>query len=221
MKLIATDQGRILQLMVMEELRPVSGFHVPSLVEAIKARYQFAQFPLNYSQDVTKGVEFKGGLLYEGEETITIEEMGLYNDGIIIASRNTHYADTILNDLMNWATTNFKLRELITPYRKTYTSLVVVEFDKPIDSAIRSFSAISDLSSEMLKKSYNHEVMFNVQNLSFNSDPTTLPPYTNTQFAIERRLDVSYASNRFYSTAPLTTDMHLDWLAAVESLLGE
>src|SRR5215471_10848941 len=100
MKIIATDTGRVVQLIVMEEVRPPSGVYIPALYQAIGDRYGFVAKPQDPQAAITSGAKFNHGRLITPNKTYVISENGVYNDGIIVDATNTDDAEIILEDLM-------------------------------------------------------------------------------------------------------------------------
>jgi hypothetical protein len=135
MKLISTEFGQSFQQYVIEELRPLSGgLYFPGLIAAVAERYKFATVP-TVSDVAQQGARFAEGFLPVNVKIIAIRQLGIYNDGIIIAAWNTDDSDIVLKDVVSWATEMFKLREPITRYPIEYLSSVVVEFDVTVERA--------------------------------------------------------------------------------------
>lgn len=218
MELIATDQGRVLQLFVMEEMRPPSGVYPPDLFHAIAERYGFIGQPTNLIEAATTGAKFQRGHFQIDAKDINIKELGIYNDGIIVDCFNTDDADAVLDELMVWIKLKFELREVITKKQRTYTSVVVIEFDEPIDFMLQGFTKIRDIYASALRDTYGWDLEVNLLRLGISADPSTVPPLTNTQFFVERRIGIPYSQNRYYSGAPFRTAEHLKFLKSFEKV---
>jgi hypothetical protein len=217
MNLIASETGRVLQLIIMEEIRPASGLYMPTLYQQLADRYAFVGRPQNYAEAIVNGAKFQHGRLTTPTKTIEIKEIGVYNDGIIADAVNTDDAEFVMQDFSAWATTTFSLRERRTIIPKIFTSTVTVEFDGSLESALKGFGEITNLVSDALSRSYGwHNLDISLLRLAVNADPQTVPHLRNTQFLIERRLQRPYSENRYFCTSPLRTKDHIALLEMIE-----
>lgn len=205
MKIITTEGGRILDLVPTEEFRPQQGLYLPDFIHAIAARYSFVLAPTDLVEAAKSGAKFKSGKFNLGGKSVSVKELALYNDGVICEATNTHTADLILDDFITWSTEAFKLQERKSPVRRTYTSALVCSFEKTVKSGLGKLSQVCDLLSKSLKNAYGWEYHYNLNRLAFNVDPGSIPHLRGTNFVIERRVQVPYSDNRYYSVAPLTT----------------
>ena len=95
------------------------------------------------------------------EQIISIRQLGIYNDGMIVVGWNTDEFDLIIEEVMTWATQTFRLREPITRTRRVYISSVVVEFDFPIERAFHTLSEFIRIYEAALKSAYDWEFPMN------------------------------------------------------------
>jgi hypothetical protein len=219
MKQITSEAGQVLQLFHPDEIEPSEGVYLPALLNTIIARYEFVSVPPDLRGDLTKGIKLRIGHIGIGGRDIAVQEMNLYNDGVLITAKTTTDADLVTDDFLEWIRRTFKLvSEMRKP--RSYVSTVVVEFDISLDSAIRSFERISKIFSDALTGAYHVPAAIQLSRLGFAADPETVPHLFNTQFAIERRTRVSYESNRYHCTAPLRTELHLECLQGLEAALA-
>jgi hypothetical protein len=216
MNIIATETGRVLQLVVMEEIRPLSGLYMPSFYQQLAERYAFVGQPQNYVEAITNGAKFQHGRLITPSKTMVIKEIGIFNDGIIVDATNTDDAEYITDDLMNWSFTafSFRPRKIIIP--PIFSSVVTIEFDYDIERALKGLGAITTRLNAALNNAYGWDHDIRLLRLGINADPQAIPPLRNTQFFIERRLGRPYGENRYQSGAPLRTEDHLGLLTAIE-----
>jgi hypothetical protein len=217
MNLVSTETGRVLQLVVMEEIRPLSGLYMPTLYQELADRYAFAARPQNYAEAIANGAKFQHGLLITQDREIEIKEIGVYNDGLIVDARNTEDAEFILQDFAAWAVATFALRERKTIIPKIFTSSITVEFNGTLESALKGVETITKHVSNAFAQAYDwHDININLMRLAVNADPQTVPHLRNTQFLIERRLQRPYTENRYLCTAPLRTEDHIALLEKIE-----
>ena len=219
MRIIATDTGRVVQLVVMEEIRPTSGIYMPALYQAVSDRYAFVARPQDLHVAIASGAKFNHGRLITPNKTITISDIGIYNDGIIVDSLNTDDAEIILEDFILWTKNILGLRDTITQIPRTYSSLVTVEFERPIESALRGVEIFTGSLNAALKNAYGWDLETNILRFGVNADPQSVPPLRNTHFFLERRISRPYSENRYQSGAPLRTEEHLALLQTIETNL--
>jgi hypothetical protein len=215
-KLISNEFGQVLQLIVMDEVRPPSGVYVPDVYEEIQKRYQFAVKPTDIVEAQKSGAKFQIGKLETKKGNLQIGELGIYNDGLVVNARDTKSAEAMTDDFLDWAIKQFDLRAPQTKIPRQYASSVVVEFDRATDRIIRSFEQISKAYSAVLKELYGWEHELHLTRFSFGIDPRNLPPQRNSLFFIERRTQQPYAGNRWFAGAPIKTETLLSLLETVE-----
>lgn len=219
MKLISTEFGQSFQQYRMEELRPFSGIYLPGLIAAIAERYSFGAVP-SLNDAVQQGARFREGRFAVGNTLIAIKELGVYNDGILVAAWNTDDADAIVDDITSWSLQTLKLREpIFTPVRRHVSSLVV-EFDFTIDRAFTVFAELITEYQEVLKRTYDWEFPVQGLRIAFAADHTMMPQHTSADFLIERRAGVPFSENRYFSSVPLGTRTHLELLKTFERVLA-
>lgn len=217
MNLIATDTGRVLQLIVMEEVLPLSGLYMPAMYQQLAERYAFVGRPQDYGDAIAKGAKFQHGRLITPNKTIVIKEISVFNDGLIIDTYNTDEAEYITEDVLEWARTAFAFRERRTLIPRLFTSVITVEFDDAIEPALKGLTTIAKRMSDAYNRAYSHEIDMHLLRLSFQADPLLLPPFRNTQFFIERRIQRPYSENRYQCGAPLRTEDHIELLKTIEA----
>jgi hypothetical protein len=216
MKIVTIDGGRVLDLVPLEELRPSAGVYLPDFISAVATRYSFANVPTDLGEAIKSGAKFDTGKFMFNGNPISIKELGIYSDGLICEAHGTHFADLILDDLLQWATDKFKLKERLAPIHRTYTSGLVCIFDKSVESGLGKLTTICDLLSKACNDLYGWKYKYNLNRLAFNVDPTEIPHLRSTNFILERRLQVPYSENRYFSIAPLKTEAHIELLETIE-----
>jgi hypothetical protein len=219
MKLIATEGGRVLDLVPLEELRPPNGIYIPDFIQKLYARYGFSSPSPSLADAVATGVKFEHGKFDIDGTTHVIKELSIYSDGLIGDCFNTHIADLLLDDFLTWGTETYKFRPRQTPLRRTYTSAIIVQFEKLVEPALGKLARLTTVLSNSLKSAYGWNYQYNLVRLNFQVDPTTIPALRSTQFFIERKLGAPYEENRYYSVAPFRTEEHIRILEAVETEL--
>lgn len=188
MKFISIEQGRVLDLVPLDEIRPNFGIYLTEFVTAINERYGFVSWPNDLSEAVSAGAKFQHGrFIVDGTQAV-IKELGVYSDGIIVDTFSTHISDLVLDDLLNFAKDKFALRERATPARRIYTNVAVVEFERNVERGLGKLATIGNLLAESLRSAYGWDYEYNVHRIAFSVDPLGIPQFRNTQFFIERRI---------------------------------
>ena len=150
---------------------------------------------------------------------ISIENLDIYNDGIVATGRDTTDAEVVLEDAIEWGFETFGLRRPRTILPRTYTSWIVVDFDEPIGLLFAKYDEIRRQIAKSFKDAYGQMLDFQMQRVAFNVDPQTVPQYTQTDFTIDRRGGAAYSLNRFFCLAPLKTEAHVALLERIEGTL--
>jgi hypothetical protein len=212
MQLISSQSGQSLQLVAMDEVRPLSGgVFLPDSSAAIIQRYRFMGTPEKLSPG--QPIKFQTGVL--PDSSITIEELGVFSDGFIVTAITTDDADIALDDFLAWITEQFKLREPTTIIPRTYQSTIVVSLAGPLDRFINNFQKAGDV----LSKSFGALSPLNVTRLTIGPQPPGQYPFQTT-WNIEARIGQPFVPNRYMSTAPLPTSAHVALLTELETIMG-
>jgi hypothetical protein len=223
MKLINTEFGQTIHLVVMDEIRPPSGIYLPDFIEAIRIRYRFLGWPPNINELIAAGgygAKFQAGVAQIGDKQIPINELSLWNDGFIASARNTSDSNIVLDEFITWTTDQFGFEEPITPPKRLHSSSVIVEFEKSIDNFIRDFAIISSIVADAVNIQKKSSHVFNVFRIAISADQTETKPLLPPTFSIEQRAGHSPKDRRYFSNAPLTTDTHLALLESIERYLS-
>jgi len=215
MKTIAIEQARVLNLIPIEEIRPLSGLYLPDFIRATAERYGFASIPKDVATALSDGMKFEHGRIGLIGDFVVVKQLAIYNDGIIVDTHNTELSDAVLDDFFKWAIGAFNVREPRSSAARTYASVIIYETEATFDIVPR----IANLISRYLRSAYNWDYKCDLHRIDFQVDPTTIPHLRNTQFFIERRALTPFSKNRYYSGAPLKTKEHVSLLEAIESEL--
>jgi hypothetical protein len=99
MKLIATEGGRVLDLVPVEEIRPSGGLYIPDVIKKINERYEFASVPQNLAEASKSGAKFEHGKIEIGGAVQVVKELSIYSDGLISDCFDTHAANSATPNL--------------------------------------------------------------------------------------------------------------------------
>jgi|GEM_PF-2977938 len=232
MEIIAYPQAREILLVRTEQILPPGGLYVPDLFAAIALRYEFQTAPQgNTSIDqLLDGAKFVTGKLEladrdEAPFEVPIQELTVYNNGLVAIAHKSEDAQAFLNDLFSWGELMFGLRPPIPSEswkNRLCASQIVVQFEQSVDDLLSKFQSITKLIEAQMRLLYpTIGSPLYLKNLTIDYDKATVPSNLDTLvgFFIERRVGVPFADNVIFSQAPLPTDQHSEYLTDLEILL--
>ncbi|HLG14951.1 MAG TPA: hypothetical protein VJH03_10680 [Blastocatellia bacterium] len=229
MKLISTLLGRVIFSVPVDEMLPQGGVHLPDVLPMLTERYGFLTSP-SLSDSLGKvreqGMRFETGKFRrdDGEDRV-VQDLTVWNEGIVASTSTTEDAEELLNDFLTWGRDTLRFRltpEMVT--MKLFLSQVVVEFERPISLALRSFEAISGSMNDALRSTYQTELpAIELSLVHFDYDREIAPSAFAqlSRFGIERRGGHPYTDSVFFCQAPLPTREHLRVLEEMEALLTD
>jgi hypothetical protein len=178
------------------------------------ARYSFAKFPK--LEDLGADHQTFGVGKFKDFQ---IEELRIYNDGIIVGSRsNSAFIDEFIDDLFSWAEKELGMVPMITSKpEKYYESSIVVKSRNDLTKVMGLNAEICSGLNKKLASKYI-ATPFQPSGLVLNCEPFEqgggkCKPF---RFLVERRIGFPFGENVFFSQAPLTTDDHLAFLGDLE-----
>ena len=206
MKLSSIELSRVLGFIDLNDLTPRGTVALTRIVPGLVEKMRFTAFPTSLDQfDETKGVEFKDGL-WDG---IPIQKMTVYNNGIMMDTRNgTDSSLRIINELLAWSAHEFALTVPTGGVQKfrflnqfTFISDILPKFGglpvrRLAENVSRSLQGITG-------KSRHYEVIRIDCDFDRFEEKAPIAPFT-----IQRRVTASFEEGKFYSEAPLPTDVH-------------
>ncbi|GEC14647.1 hypothetical protein [Nitrobacter winogradskyi] len=223
MKLVAHETCRVTWLFQFEAVHPIDGINDPTFLPMLVARYNFAQVPnvaVTLEEFKQKGFRFGAGHFKSDTHSGAINEFWVYTDGFVAAAQTTDIGQHFLTDLMTWLQTEWSFREL-TSMRELFLSNVVVDFDRPLDRLLAAYDAISQVVSLKAGELFRTPDKMGFARLDFEFDRTSetlkLPA---PRFTLERRANVPFGQERYFTSAPLSTRDHLQVLEAIEKLIS-
>jgi hypothetical protein len=135
---------------------------------------------------------------------------------------DTKTGDLFFDDLMTEGHRQFGLRKPSDLALRVYFTQLVVEFEADISALLSKSKALYGLLGAHLKKLCAITTPASLHTLTLKPDPERLPPRLAggllADFSLQRRVFAPYESNRFYSTAPLPTEDHIEFLKRLEEL---
>ncbi len=217
MKLVSKDAAIAAIRVVPDEVKPLSGYHIPALLRGVAERYELAKSP-SVEETNTTGAKFQHGRLIAKKREISISELGIYNDAIAATTTDTSDSEVVVDDLYGWLKEHFGFREPTTKPVRAFQSDLIAELDNDPDKAFKSFAPLIRLLQKEAESinGINKQVQFG--RIDFGSDPSISGP--TALFVVERRGGVPWISNRYFCKAYMRTEAHIRALELLDELLG-
>jgi hypothetical protein len=201
------------------DLNPVGRVFFPDMIPALVKRYSFQKFPKEYGElDEQKGVEFLEGKWGE----ITVERFIVYQNGILVDTRSsTADSEKILEEALLWSASEFGLAYrpgMIK--RKAYVSSLTFYSEIPLLSGLND--ALSKLSARIgnaTSQVIGHPLSFETVGITMSHEWPQVAGRPIAAFTINRRIETPFSENKYFSEAPLPTDLHITLLQEFENEL--
>jgi hypothetical protein len=215
MKVSAIIQARALAYIELYDLDPRGRTFFPDTIKQIQQRYGFLQVPKIDELEEQKGLELKTGK--SGDKVIDVLKI-FPNLFVLETHSNTTDSKLILEEMFDWAKKEIGLTYdpsmiLHWGYVSTvtfYSDINIIE--KANTPAAKLAFKISNAVSEIWKE----PVIFENRGLSISHDPLTRKNGI-ASLLITPRADIPFEQNKFYSEAPLPTDLHIKFLEEFEA----
>lgn len=218
MKVSAVLLARYYGLVQIEDLNADGTIYYPDVVAALVERYGFMKYPKTLEEfDESKGIEFAGGR--SGKHVI--EKLMIYNSGIYIDTlADTATSESIWYQLMDWAVAKFGLtfeRDMVS--RAAYVSNISFRSDIPFLALNPMLSKIAKRVADEVAENFKEHLEYTpaVVNLTFDALSTK---FGVAPFSVQRREGVSFWENKYFSAAPLKTNVHIELLEQWEKAIG-
>jgi hypothetical protein len=214
-KIGAIIQARALAFIELYDLDPRGKTFFPEIIQKIQQRYGFLQVPKVGEVEEEKGIELKTGKI--GDRVVDVLKI-FPNLFVLETHSNTTDSKLILEEMFEWAKSEFGLTydpsmilhwgyvSILTFYSDVN---IIAKANHPADKlAFKMSHAVSEIWGE--------PIAFESRGLSISHDPLTRKNGI-ASLLITPRAEVPYEENKFYSEAPLPTDMHIKLLEEFEA----
>jgi hypothetical protein len=165
--------------------------------------------------DEQKGVTFESGF-WAGAN---IERLQIFNTGLVLDTRtSTDVSDKILEESLLWGAKEFGL--VYRPgmiKRKHYVSHITFHSQMPLLPALSPpLAKLADRVSRAVSGMVEENISFEPTSFQVQHDLLTRK-YSIAGFTIQRRTETPFRENKYYSEAPLPTDLHATLLGELEA----
>jgi hypothetical protein len=229
MKVVGKLGGSCLIRYTPEEILPESGgIQIPAVISLLASTYQltstaapFQPFPF-IGEGLIPQMVFVNGQYSIEDRPISIKQLSIGHNGISVNSQDTEAADKIIDHIFSLLNTNLKFR--FNGLQRKYFSALVVQFDRDFESSIHRISELQAIIMDAVGKSDPTQMAF--KRLAFGPEsPGTflnvdLDNIDKTDYLIERRAGQPFSENRYFSSAPLQTQKHIQTLEQIEKALA-
>ena len=203
-----------------DDVAPDRALVVRDLIEQIKNRYGFSVAPAHQPAGTQQAIMvFQDGALVKNESRIPVNQLFLFGDGAAVVARHTDEANAVLEDLIAYLGDTFGFRYQSTMLERLNTSNIVVDLDASFTGDTPSFSVMRSLIHKTMGdkcKYHLKRITFGIDTLITSQSTTSVKQFIGSDFIIETRANSPVDSNRFFSSAPLPTNDHVQYLEKLE-----
>jgi hypothetical protein len=212
---LITRESKVWWLALADEVRATRGIFIVDAIGKLAKEFQFSGVPTALPPP-NEGLTFREGRMLVEDRQIVIGELVIYNDGATVRTYSTTGDSDLVLEKALAIGAELGLRKPITPPIHFYQSFLVFELSNSIDRIINGHEKLFYL----LQQSMHLTSPAHLGALMFSVDPETLPKrvasINPTAFRIERRQDVPFDQNRYFSMANTSTETHIAILEEIE-----
>lgn len=215
MRLASVVLARIYAVFPIEDLNPTGTVYYPDVVAWLVQRFGFQKYPKQMEDfDESKGIEFVGGKAGR----VTVEKMVILNSGIYVDTMaSTDASEAILKETLEAAAKELGIYYQETMLaRRAYISQLAFYSDASIFLIDPVFGKIANIVSHEVNANFGKSLPYHPVAIGLQYDMTTtqIGPAT---FNIQRREGSPFSANKYFSVAPVKTNVHLELLNLVEA----
>lgn len=215
MKFSAIELSRVLAFVDLNDLTPYGSISLAKIAPRLVEKLEFSLFPKTIDQfDESKGIVFADGIWSD----IPVEKMTIYSNGIMMDTRKgTDTSLRVMHEIFDWAVVEFGL--VVPEYglqkirflnRFTFFSEAIVSLGgSPVN---RMAQSLSQHVAEITGQSRRYETIRIDLDFDRSEQQVPIAPLT-----IQRRINSSFDLNKFYTEAPLPTDVHIALIEQLEA----
>lgn len=214
MKLSAVLLAKLLAYIEIADLNAKGNVFVPELIKALGERYKFHTLP-KIEERGEKGLVFEEGRI--GNKVIS--KFTIFDALLVLETRsNTSDSKQILEEMLLWGAAKFGFAYAPASIKRfAYISDVTFYSEVPLlDVACRPLLDLAAKTSAALTEIWQEPVQYYPANLAIAHDPMARS-HGIAPFTITHRAESRFSENKYFSEAPLPTDMHIAFLEEFET----
>ncbi|MEO7145159.1 MAG: hypothetical protein ABI165_16805 [Bryobacteraceae bacterium] len=214
MELISITLARLVAFLEVQAIDPFGKTSTLDALSNIGSRYSFAKIPQSHTElDFQKGVELEVGKA----GNINIDRIAIYANGVLIDTRSsTEDCEKILDDLLGFAGEAFGAK--IEPSRRNFISQIVFRSDLRLTLLNPVLAPMAERLSAFVSGELKQSVEYEPTGVLIGPDLSQIK-LAPVQFTIERRTEIPFFANTYFSNAPLRTAGHLELIKQLEDAL--
>ncbi len=215
MELSAIILSRVLGFVETFDLTPRGTVFFPDLIAGLVEAFRFHKFPQTMEEmDESKGVVFTEGT-WNG---VSVFQLTIYNNAILLDTRaGTDESKKILLEGLQWAADKFGLNYKNGMIRRwRYVSDLTVTTEVPLLVTNPALSNLGDAVGKHVSEILGEPLVFSPIRSTVDFE-RHLRPLAMAAFDIQRRADTPFSENKYFSEAPLPTDVHFELLQRYEA----
>ena len=206
--------GRVLGFIEIADLLSGRKFTYAEIAARIAQRYSFQKFPSSLEQfDITKGVDFLDGL----SSGYAIQKFAIWDTLLVLETNvSTKVSQAILEDILLWGSKDIGLNYKPGSIKRFgYISDVTFFSDAPLLDLHTAVRNVATRTSKELSRIWQEPVTYEPLTMRVGHDPTARKNAI-APFSIEHRAETKFSENKYFSEAPLPTDVHWEVLEQFE-----
>lgn len=216
MKLAAVTLARTLAFIETADVNPSGRIFYPDLVRKIVERYNFQVFPQTPEQcDELKGVEFRAGKIGDS----VIDTFKIFSTLLVAETRSSTTASKqVIEDILAWSKQEFGLTYESSMVKQwAYVSQVTFYSDLSLLGAFSTpLSRLATKTGAAVSELWQDSISYETTALAIGHDPLRRQN-SIASFTLSRRADAAWRENKYFSEAPLPTELHVKLLEEFEA----
>ena len=215
MRLASIVLARTLAYIEVFDLDPRGGVFLPELIRGLGERYKFQKAPATIEEfDISKGIIFEKGKI-SGK---VIQKLSIFDTLLVVETRSsTTDSKEIIEEMLTWARAKFGINyDAGMIKRNAYVSGISFYSNVPILAASSLISTLADKTSRALSEIWDEKIHYETVGIAIGHD-TEIRKFPIAQFTLTRRTATRFSADKYYSEAPLPTDMHISMLEEYEA----
>lgn len=212
MRKSAVIQARAIGFIEAADLLSGTKQSISDVVLRLAEHYSFEKFPRTL-EDRENGLEF-----FEGASKLgPIKKLSIFQTGLVLDTAiDTSAAQAMIEEILEWGATELKLNYHPGLLKKIgYVSNVTFFSDAPILDPHIALINLEKSMTTAVSGIWQETVRYEGMSVQVGHDPLTRK-YGIAPFKIERRLETPFSEKKYFSEAPLPTDMHWSFLDQYE-----
>ena len=215
MKRLGVLMARTLAMIELAEINQRGTLYVPQITKALVDRYKFEHFPTEAKHfDLEGGIEFRLGKIGD----IAIDRVAIFGGTILLETQvSTETSKELLLNLLNWLRDDFGATFNESQVRRwAHINQLLFQTDFPILAEFsKPLAVLAEKVNATVSEMFGEEMGYESQSIQIGHDPSARKN-SIAGLQIYHRGGVPYKDNRYFSEAPLPTEIHWELLEEFE-----